>query len=151
MFLFKNEDEECSSFLHDLIVSIMEQWPRNKEPSLWLRFPWGAVKVSFGPGCDVGYWLMWHRALAHPPGDLGQGLATGIMDPGNPALTPVNWHRAPATLLIKIAPILCPHPQALCGFEFGHGPLARHCVTHDGSDIVRIEDSTFLGTCFYQN
>ena len=122
MFLFKNE--ECSSYLHDLIVSVMEQWPGNKEQSLWLRFPWGAVKGISGPAWDVRYWLMWptvcHRPT-HPetldrPGhqDNGPGI-------GNPALTGVKCRlgltQAPVTLLIKIAPIWYPQAKLYLGLS----------------------------------
>ena len=83
MLLFKNE--ECSSYLHDLIVSVMERWAGNKEQSLRPQLPRGAVKGSSGSrvSCEILTDVA-HCVSPGPPTrrpwTRASGLASGNMD-----------------------------------------------------------------------
>ena len=108
MLLFKNE--ECSSYLHDLIVSVMEQWAGNKEQGLRPQLPSGAVKGSSGSRVSCEILTECHQA--HPLRDLGAGHhRPGQQRDNGATLATLPWQVSTrrlgltAPLVTKIAPI----------------------------------------------
>ena len=96
--------------------------------------------VSMG-GCKRQFWwdIDWcdpHRVTGPGPPTRGPWTGPGHWDNGprigNPALTTDRCQLANTGHQNLPQYYTCPHPQALCGFEFGYGSFARHYVTLEG-------------------